>query len=118
MKLQENHNSTNASGLFHKAASIIAVSVIAVLCYSFSVYAWFNSDISNRENIIKTASYEVTAVVSSVDLFTAGTPVGSEGIELQAGETYTVILVASGGATKGYCVVSDGEQNWYTQNLP
>ena len=116
MKLQENHNSTNASGLFHKAASIIAVSVIAVLCYSFSVYAWFNSDITNTGNLIRSANYEITAVVSGGDLIT-GTTVGNDGIELQAGETYTVILEASGGATKGYCVVSDGEQNWYTQNL-
>ena len=94
MKLQENHNSTNASGLFHKAASIIAVSVIAVLCYSFSVYAWFNSDITNTGNLIRSANYEITAVVSGGGLIT-GTTVGSEGIELQAGETYTVILKAS-----------------------
>ena len=91
--------------------TIVPVLIVAVLCYTASVYAWFTLHVSNLGSTIEAAGFTLQVTVSD-SVGVPLTPAG-ESYALKAGAEYSVKLVASGGAT-GYCVISGGSSDKYT----
>ena len=89
--------------------TILPVLVVAVICYSVTVYAWFQASIVNSGNVIQATTYDVTVTIAASN----GQPISpaAGGYELQANTEYTVILTAAGGASTGYCAIrpADGK---------
>lgn len=101
--------------IIRKMICLITTLTVAVICYSVTVYAWFQSSIINTGNVIQSAKYEIIASVKNGDNEIKLT----DGIfELSQGISYTVKLTARGEATKGYCIVSDGSENKFTGQIP
>lgn len=100
-----------------KMTGIFIALVLGVICYSISVYAWFQAGVVNTGNRIQAAEYHLdVSVVRTPD----GQPVDpiQDAYPLTAGEQYDIVLSASGGATTGHCVIQGGESILYTANIP
>ena len=100
-----------------KMTGIFIALVLGVICYSISVYAWFQAGVVNTGNRIQAAEYHLdVSVVRTPD----GQPVDpiQDAYPLTAGEQYDIVLSASGGATTGHCVIQGGQSTLYTANIP
>lgn len=94
-----------------KMLGVIAIFAVAAVCYSVSVYAWFQEEIVNSGNIVRAAEYRIHATVA------LGDQEVPEGKELEAGKKYTVTLKAEGGTTTGYCVIECGAYRQVTEQI-
>lgn len=116
MALHYNSQQEKSGGsrkIIRQMLAILPVLVVAVICYSVTVYAWFQASIGNSGNVIQTTTYDV--VVEIVDSNGQSISSAAGGYELQANTEYTVTLTAAGGASTGYCVVRPaGEEPLYS----
>ena len=100
----------------------IVVVVGCLVAMSFSAYAYFCYNLTSGTSTIKAAEFFVDVTVT--DANNLEQPVLREtdlkkGVQLAAGETYTVTLKKSGTASTGFCVVTaaDCEKTYHTQQL-
>lgn len=112
MALHYNSQQEESGGsrkIIRQMLAILSVLVVAVICYSVTVYAWFQASMVNSGNVIQATTYDVAVKVVDSN----GQPISSAagGYELQANTEYTVILTAAGGASTGYCAIrpADGK---------
>ena len=101
--------------MMRKVTAIITALVIGVACFSVTVYAWFQASITNTGNKIESAEYGI-----KVSITTNGTnvsPDADDNYDLAANTEYSVTLIATGDAEKGYCVMSNGSVSWNTQQI-
>ena len=82
--------------------SVLAI-LLCMVCLCEMTWAWFSSTQKGEIAPIKSAEYEIVISVKDGD-----TPlsVTDNTVELRAGLTYTVNMVASGTASTGFCVLS------------
>ena len=107
-----------------RAALVLAMAVLAL---SFSAYAWFQASVVSSGNTIVAGTYAVDVSVSQLSSGTeeiANAPVntvkdeaGDSTVTLTAGTGYLVTLTARGTVSTGYCVISDGTDTWYTDQI-
>lgn len=102
------------------AGKIIITGVVfaaAVICYSATVFAWFQAGLSNTGNTIKAAEFSVSVSVKNE----ADNPVWPEAngkYELIKNTAYSITLTGGGNAKNGYCIISDGNNvTLYTANI-
>lgn len=101
---KEEHTApTGSQKTLRKMLALIPALVVAVLCYSVTVYAWFSASIVNTGNVIQTTTYELKISVTSPD----GTNVEPvEGVyHLADGKNTIILTAAKDGASTGYCVI-------------
>lgn len=96
-----------APGISRKVMVILTALVIGVVCYSVTVYAWFQANIANSGNVITTATFDLNVAIE--DETSAGDGVYS----LDANKKYTITLTRTGEAD-GYCVIEGNNDTWYT----
>lgn len=85
--------------------TILPVLVVAVICYSVTVYAWFQASIGNSGNVIQATTYDVEVTITDDDGKEIEAAVDGSYV-LESDTVYTVILTAAGGGEKGgYCVI-------------
>lgn len=95
-----------------KMLALIPALALAVLCYSITAYAWFSASIGNTGNVITAATYGLEV---SVTAESGSTIEPQNGVfSLAEGESYKVKLIKTGDASKGYCVVKEGKNTYYT----
>ncbi len=117
MKIKNSIKETLTDKAFSRLAltSVLAI-LICMACLCSTTYAWFTNNTQSVGNEIKSSnvgdfSVEVTA------------PDGTEltgienGVELVADEIYTVTLSLSGGNASGYCLISAGGENYYSDYI-
>lgn len=97
-----------APGISRKVMVILTALVIGVVCYSVTVYAWFQANIANSGNVITTATFGLNVAIE--DETSAGDGVYS----LDANKKYTITLTRTGEAD-GYCVIEGNNDTWYTE---
>ena len=101
--------------IIRKMLAIIPALAIAAVCYSVSVCAWFQASVINTGNVIRTVEYAVA--VSAICGETQIQPSESGTYSLESGKIYTITLTATGGATKGYCLIQTGTTTYYTDQI-
>ena len=90
--------------------------LISAVCYSVSVYAWFQESTVNLGNVIRSAEYGIAVSVKNGDK-----EITSDGgkYTLLGGTQYNVTLTAYGGAAaRGYEIVSCGSRRLFTDTIP
>ena len=95
-------------GISRKVMVVLTALVIGVVCYSVTVYAWFQANIANSGNTITTATFDLNVEINNG-------AVSDDGVySLDANEKYTITLTRTGEA-KGYCVIEGNNDTWYTE---
>lgn len=98
---------------------IILSSVCMVSCLSslsFMTWAWF-TDTATTTLVIETGSYDMDIkVVSSAGLRMLN-EISSHEYELNANQTYTITLIATGTAPTGFCQITIDGEIYYTEPI-
>ncbi len=101
----------------YKMLALIPVLALAVLCYCVSAFAWFQADIVNAGNVVRTTEYHL-----DVSVYVDGKPVEPQSAldstyTLEAGKVHDITLTAQAdGAANGYAMVqTDGGPLYTTQ---
>lgn len=97
-----------APGISRKVMVILTALVIGVVCYSVTVYAWFQANIANSGNVITTATFGLNVAIDN-----GAVSVGDGVYSLDANKEYTITLTRTGEAD-GYCVIEGNNDTWYT----
>lgn len=97
-------------GISRKVMVVLTALVIGVVCYSVTVYAWFQANIANSGNTITTATFDLNVEIDNG-------VVSDDGVySLDANEKYTITLTRTGEA-KGYSVIEGNGKKWYTEQI-
>ena len=97
-----------APGISRKVMVVLTALVIGVVCYSVTVYAWFQANIANSGNVITTATFDLNVAIEDE------TSAGDGVYLLDANKKYTIPLTRTGEAD-GYCVIKGNNDTWYTE---
>lgn len=101
---------------------LIVITVVVVLCYSFTAYAWFQASFVSTGNTIAAGTYQVSITITEPDstgsIFFQGSAEKDSlaTVTLNANTSYTVTLT-NATVTTGYCVISAGTQQWTTAQI-
>lgn len=91
------------------APSFVGI-ILCMVCLAGSTWAWFTASVQTQPQTIKTANYSIAVMVNNQPISASTT--------MSAGQTYNVVLTASGTAPSGgYCIVGDGEKLFYTERI-
>lgn len=94
----------------------LAISILVLLaCLCTSSWAWFSQNVSTSNNVIKSvATFDLTVTLSK-----DGTDIADieEGVELLAGETYTVTLSLPKDSASGYVGISTVGDIYYSDYI-
>ena len=90
---------------------------VGIICYSATVFAWFQAGLLNTGNTIKAARFSVS--VSVKDETNNIVPPESNGsYALVKNTVYSITITGDGNAENGYCKISDGNNvTLYTANI-
>ena len=94
--------------------------LICMSCLAGGTWAWFSANRTAPVQLIRSAEYSVDVVVNNAS---AGTPIGVSVEEnvvsctLTPNTSYSVTLTPNGTATKGYCLITDGDKVYTTGQL-
>ena len=89
----------------------------AIVCYSATVFAWFQAGLSNTENIIKAAEFSVLVTVKD-ETNNIVPPESNGSYALVKNTVYSITITGDGNAENGYCKISDGNNvTLYTANI-
>ena len=89
---------------------------VGIICYSATVFAWFQAGLSNTGNIIKAAEFSVSVSVKN-EADNPVWPAANGSYRLEGNTAYSITLTGGGNAKNGYCKISDGNVTLYTANL-
>ena len=102
------------------AGKIIITGVVfaaAVICYSATVFAWFQAGLLNTGNTIKAAEFSVSVSVKD-EADNPVWPAANGKYALIKNTAYSITLTGDGNAENGYCIISDGNNvTLYTANI-
>lgn len=98
----------------HYLRKLIVITVVVVLCYSFTAYAWFQASFVSTDNSITAGTFNLAVSVTSNE--TSVSPDANNTYTLSKGTEYTITLTASGGA-KGYCTIEGGTTTYNTAQI-
>lgn len=112
------HRTENESDKLLK--KIIITGVIfgaAIVCYSATVFAWFQAGLLNTGNTIKAARFSVLVTVKD-EADNPVWPAANGKYALIKNTAYSITLTGGGNAENGYCKISDGNNvTLYTANI-
>lgn len=112
------HRTENESDKLLK--KIIITGVIfgaAIVCYSATVFAWFQAGLLNTGNTIKAAEFSVSVSVKN-EADNPVWPAANGKYALIKNTAYSITLTGIGTAKNGYCIISDGNNvTLYTANI-
>ena len=109
-----NKEKLNEKSVVKSVAISVFVILLCLVSLSSATWAWFNIDIASSANNLQ-AAYSNVAV--SVELDGEASEVTDGKFTFQKQKLYTVTITATGTAEKGYCVLSLGEEKYYTPQL-
>ena len=88
---------------------------VCVICLCSTTFAWFSETTPSAGNKIKTSDSCDLSIVVEKD----GVPLNDieSGVELLVGEHYTVTLALPAGNASGYCIITAGENTYYSDYI-
>ena len=89
---------------------------VGIICYSATVFAWFQAGLSNTGNIIKAAEFSVSVSVKD-EADNPVWPAANGSYRLEGNTAYSITLTGGGSAKNGYCKISGGNVTLYTANI-
>lgn len=90
---------------------------VGIICYSATVFAWFQAGLSNTGNTIKAAEFSVSVSVKN-EAAASVWPAANGSYRLKENTAYSITLTGGGNAENGYCIISDGNNvTLYTANI-
>lgn len=95
--------------------------LICMSCLAGGTWAWFSANQTTPVQFIQSAQYSVAVEVS--DASSTGTPIevtvedNVASCTLTTNTSYSVTLTPNGTATKGYCLITDGDKVYTTGQL-
>ena len=90
---------------------------VGIICYSATVFAWFQAGLSNTGNTIKAAEFSVSVSVKDESADSVW-PAANGSYKLEGNTAYSITLTGDGNAENGYCIISDGNNvTLYTANI-
>lgn len=87
-----------------------------IICYSATVFAWFQAGLSNTGNTIKAAEFSVSVSVKD-EAAASVWPEANGSYQLKENTAYSITLTGDGNAKNGYCKISGGDVTLYTANI-
>lgn len=111
------HRTENESDKLLK--KIIITGVIfgaAIVCYSATVFAWFQAGLLNTGNTIKAARFSVLVTVKD-ETNNIVPPESNGSYALVKNTVYSITITGDGNAENGYCKISGGNVTFYTANI-
>lgn len=106
------HKVATDKNIFRLLIPSMLVVILCMACLATTSWAWFTASIFTDAQILTAASYTIDVTITD-----SKSNVVDNSTTLNANETYTVTLLASGTASEGHCIVNDGSQNLYTSSL-
>ena len=89
----------------------------AIVCYSATVFAWFQAGLLNTGNTIKAARFSVLVTVKD-ETNNIVPPESNGSYALVKNTVYSITITGDGNAENGYCKISDGNNvTLYTANI-
>ena len=89
---------------------------VGIICYSATVFAWFQAGLSNTGNTIKAAEFSVSVSVKN-EAAASVWPEANGSYRLEGNTAYSITLTGGGNAKNGYCKISGGKVTLYTANI-
>ena len=89
--------------------------VLCIVCLCSTTFAWFTDNAPSKGNEIKMAEDCRLTVTVSLD-GTVLTDIGN-GVELETGKTYKVVLSLPPDTASGYCLITAGGKTYYTDYI-
>ena len=89
---------------------------VGIICYSATVFAWFQAGLSNTGNTIKAAEFSVSVSVKDESADSVW-PAANGSYKLEGNTAYSITLTGGGNAKNGYCKISGGNVTLYTANI-
>ena len=83
--------------------SILGI-VICLVCLCSTTWAWFDSDVSNSQNVIQSGEGKLAVIVTKEQVEIKNV---DKGVELEAGD-YVVKMTLPQGSASGYCEIHVG----------
>ena len=116
MEQQNNTKSKLTDKAFSRLVftSILGI-FVCIVCLCSTTYAWFSDSAPSNGNQIKMAE-ECTLSVYVVKDGTALENI-EDGVELEAGVEYLVMLSLPAGSSSGYCLISAGGITYYSDYI-
>ena len=108
-----------------RVVTTVVLVIFCLIAMSISAYAYFSYNLVSDNNVIRTAEFNATIVVTDVTVVAdpAGeTPIDDSGnYLLKKGNKYTVSIAKGGNATTGFCIVEivigDSTVKYHTAQL-
>lgn len=112
------HRTENESDKLLKKIIITGVIFgVGIICYSATVFAWFQAGLSNTGNTIKAAEFSVLVTVKD-ETNNIVPPESNGSYALVKNTVYSITITGDGNAENGYCKISDGNNvTLYTANI-
>ena len=104
------------SPIFRRAIVVMLTLALSIACYGVTVFAWFQSELLNTGNTIKSGTYSLAVTVVEKDNTNTSVQEPNGSFALTAGKGYTVTITAEG-TTKGYCKIFNGTDTWNTEAI-
>ena len=90
---------------------------VGIICYSATVFAWFQAGLLNTGNTIKAARFSVLVTVKD-ETNNIVPPESNGSYALVKNTVYSITITGDGNAENGYCKISDGNNvTLYTANI-
>lgn len=96
------------------ATSILGI-LVCIACLCSTTFAWFSDSAPSKANELKMAEECLLTVELSrdgVDL-----ELLEDGVELEAGVAYTVVLTLPANTASGYCIIRSEDDSYYTDYI-
>lgn len=115
------HGKVREKVMLTRMAMTVTTVIMCLAAMSFTAYAYFSCNITSGSNIIKAANFEANVSITLTDSNNDPITVTNNGkvqtVNLDAGK-YTIELTRGNStAHKGFCVITVGDKNYYTDQI-
>ena len=97
-------------------ASVLGI-LLCTVCLGGLTWAWFSDSVTSNTDTLRSATYDIQAEVKKESDGSVVAINEDNTYTLDAGETYTVKLKATGNASTGYCKVTLNDKDYYTTQI-
>ena len=97
-------------------ASVLGI-LLCTVCLGGLTWAWFSDSVTSNTETLRSATYDIQAEVKKESDGSVVAINEDNTYTLDAGETYTVKLKATGNASTGYCKVTLNDKDYYTTQI-
>ena len=115
------HGKVREKVMLTRIAMTVTIVIMCLAAMSITAYAYFSYNITSASNTIKAANFEANVSIIITDSKSNAIPITKDGkiqtANLEAGK-YTIQLTRGNStAHKGFCVITIGDKDYYTDQI-